>query len=70
MTQGQGTMVSLLDGKLKLDIPSDFSRDADDPKKPKTARQIFRTRMAHGEKYCAARTGSHPTSSRVISKRA
>src|SRR5947207_7527788 len=31
-----GTTVSLLDGKLKLDIPSDFSRDPDDPKDPKT----------------------------------
>jgi tetratricopeptide (TPR) repeat protein len=30
------TTVSLLDGKLKLDIPSNFSRDPDDPKKPKT----------------------------------
>ncbi len=30
------TSVSLLDGKLKLDIPSDFSRDSDDPKDPKT----------------------------------
>jgi hypothetical protein len=26
----------LLDGRLKLDIPSDFSRDPDDPKDPKT----------------------------------
>ena len=33
---GAGTTVSLLDGKLKLDIPSDFSRDPDDPKEPKT----------------------------------
>jgi len=31
-----GTTVSLLQGKLKLDLPSDFSRDADDPKDPKT----------------------------------
>jgi tetratricopeptide (TPR) repeat protein len=31
-----GTTVSLLDGKLKLAIPSDFSRDPDDPKEPKT----------------------------------
>jgi tetratricopeptide (TPR) repeat protein len=31
-----GTTVTLLDGKLKLEIPSDFSRDPDDPKKPKT----------------------------------
>jgi tetratricopeptide (TPR) repeat protein len=31
-----GTTVSLLDGKLKRDIPSDFSRDPDDPKDPKT----------------------------------
>ena len=30
------TTVSLLDGKLKLDIPSDFTRDPDDPKEPKT----------------------------------
>jgi len=32
----KGTTVNLLDGKLKLDIPSDFSRDPDDPKEPKT----------------------------------
>jgi len=32
----EGTTVSLLDGKLKLDLPSDFSRDPDDPKDPKT----------------------------------
>jgi tetratricopeptide (TPR) repeat protein len=30
------TTVSLLDGKFKLDIPPDFSRDPDDPKEPKT----------------------------------
>jgi tetratricopeptide (TPR) repeat protein len=30
------TTVRLLDGKLQLDIPSDFSRDPDDTKKPKT----------------------------------
>ncbi len=34
--EATGTTVSLLDGKLKLDIPSDFSRDPDDPKEPKT----------------------------------
>jgi len=28
--------ISLLDGKLKLDLPSDFSRDPDDAKDPKT----------------------------------
>ena len=28
--------MSLLDGKLKIDIPSDFSRDPNDPKDPKT----------------------------------
>ena len=33
---GTGTTVSFLDGKLKLDIPPNFSRDPDDPKKPKT----------------------------------
>jgi len=31
-----GNKVTLLDGKLKLEIPSDFSRDPDDPKEPKT----------------------------------
>ena len=31
-----GTTVSLLDGKLKIDISPDFSRDPDDPKEPKT----------------------------------
>jgi tetratricopeptide (TPR) repeat protein len=30
------TTVSLLDGKLKLDLPSDFSREPDDPTHPKT----------------------------------
>src|SRR5438552_3892550 len=32
----EATTVSLLDGMLKLHIPSDFSRDPDDPKEPKT----------------------------------
>ncbi|PYK28866.1 MAG: hypothetical protein DME59_01275, partial [Verrucomicrobia bacterium] len=32
----RGTTVSLLDGKLTIDIPSDFSRDPDDHKDPKT----------------------------------
>jgi tetratricopeptide (TPR) repeat protein len=31
-----GNKVSLLDGKLTIDMPPDFSRDPDDPKKPKT----------------------------------
>ena len=35
-TAAAGTTVNLLDGKLKLDIPPDFSRDPDDPKEPKT----------------------------------
>jgi tetratricopeptide (TPR) repeat protein len=33
---GAETIVILLDGKLKLDIPPDFSRDPADPKNPKT----------------------------------
>jgi tetratricopeptide (TPR) repeat protein len=37
-----------LDGKLKLDIPSDFSRDADDPKIQKPG-QILRPDGAWGE---------------------
>jgi hypothetical protein len=28
--------VTLLDGKFKIDVPSDFTRDPDDPKEPKT----------------------------------
>ncbi len=34
------TTVSLLDGKLKLYIPSDFSRDPGDPKEPKTVARL------------------------------
>lgn len=44
-----GTTVSLLDGKLKLGIPSDFSRDADDPKKPKTLAKFSGPESAWGE---------------------
>ncbi len=44
-----GTTVSLLDGKLKLDIPSDFSRDADDPKSPKTLARFSGPDGAWGE---------------------
>jgi tetratricopeptide (TPR) repeat protein len=32
----KATTVSILDGKLKIDLPADFSRDPDDPKDPKT----------------------------------
>lgn len=35
-TAGGGNKITLLDGKLTLDIPPDFSRDPDDPQKPKT----------------------------------
>src|SRR6266513_5273588 len=34
--EAKGTTVNLLDGKLKLDIPPDFSRDPYDPIEPKT----------------------------------
>src|SRR5437667_2335578 len=44
-----GTAVSLLDGKLKLDIPSDFSRDTDDPKTPKTLAKFSGPDGAWGE---------------------
>jgi tetratricopeptide (TPR) repeat protein len=43
------TTVSLLDGKLKLEIPSDFSRDADDPKNPKTVAKFSGPDGAWGE---------------------
>jgi tetratricopeptide (TPR) repeat protein len=44
-----GATVSLLDGKLKLDIPSDFSRDADDPAHPKTLAKFSGPDGAWGE---------------------
>lgn len=44
-----GTMVSLLDGKLKLDIPPDFSRDSADPKNPKTLAKFSGPDGAWGE---------------------
>jgi tetratricopeptide (TPR) repeat protein len=44
-----GTTVSLLEGKLKLDIPRDFSRDADDPKTPKTLARFSGPEDAWGE---------------------
>ena len=43
------TTVSLLDGKLKLDIPSDFSRDPDDSKNPKTLAKFSGPDGAWGE---------------------
>jgi tetratricopeptide (TPR) repeat protein len=47
--EATGTTVSLLDGKLKLDIPSDFSRDANDPKNPKTLAKFSGPEAAWGE---------------------
>jgi tetratricopeptide (TPR) repeat protein len=47
--EATGTTVSLLDGKLKLDIPPDFSRDADDPKSPKTLARFSGPDGAWGE---------------------
>jgi len=47
--EGTGTTVSLLEGKLKLDVPSDFSRDADDPKNPKTVAKFSGPDGAWGE---------------------
>src|SRR5436190_372715 len=44
-----GTTFSLLDGKLKLDIAPDFSRDADDPKTPKTLAKFSGPDGAWGE---------------------
>ncbi|MEP7014292.1 MAG: hypothetical protein ABI925_02525 [Verrucomicrobiota bacterium] len=40
--------VSLLDGKLKIDIPPDFVRDPDDPKDPKTLAKFSREGGAWG----------------------
>ena len=47
--EATGTTVSLLDGKLKLDIPSDFSREANDPKNPKTLAKFSGPEGAWGE---------------------
>lgn len=47
--EGTGTTISLLEGKLKLDIPSNFSRDADDPKNPKTLAKFSGPDGAWGE---------------------
>ena len=47
--EATGTTVSLLDGKLKLDIPPDFSRDAADPKSPKTLAKFSGPDGAWGE---------------------
>jgi hypothetical protein len=41
--------VSLLEGRLKIDIPPDFVRDPDDPKKPKTLAKFSRQDGAWGE---------------------
>jgi tetratricopeptide (TPR) repeat protein len=47
--EAAGTTVSLLDGKLKLDIQPDFSRDTDDPKSPKTLAKFSGPDGAWGE---------------------
>jgi len=44
-----GTTVSLLDGKLKIDIPPGFSRDPDNPKEPKTLARFSGPDGAWGE---------------------
>jgi tetratricopeptide (TPR) repeat protein len=44
-----GATVSLLDGKLKLVIPSDFSREANDPKNSKTVAKFSGPDGAWGE---------------------
>jgi tetratricopeptide (TPR) repeat protein len=48
-SEATGTTVSLLDGKLKLDISPDFSRDADDPQSPKTLAKFSGPDGAWGE---------------------
>jgi tetratricopeptide (TPR) repeat protein len=45
----RATTVSLLDGKLKFEIPSDFSRDPGDPKEPKTVARFSGPDGAWGE---------------------
>ena len=45
--------VSLLDGKLKIDIPADFSRDPDDPKSQRRW-PSSRAKTEPGDQCCAA----------------
>src|SRR5207245_1041529 len=47
--RGAGTTVSLLDGKLNIDIPPDFLRDPDNPKEPKTVAKFSGPEGAWGE---------------------
>lgn len=49
--------VSLLDGKLKIDVPDDFSRDADDPKDPKTIAKF--THKSEGAAWGEVLRGTH-----------
>jgi len=44
-----GTTVSLLNSKLKIDIPQSFSRDPDNPKEPKTLARFSGSDGAWGE---------------------
>jgi hypothetical protein len=40
-TEKSGSVVSLYDGKLKIDVPADFVREPDDPKEPKTVAKFL-----------------------------
>lgn len=42
-------VVDLLDGKLRIDVPSDFTREPDDPKDPKTLAKFSRDDGAWGQ---------------------
>jgi hypothetical protein len=49
--------VSLLDGKLKIDVPGDWTRDPDDPKEPKTLAKF--TYEGEGGAWGAVVRGTH-----------
>jgi hypothetical protein len=49
--------VSLLDGKLKIDVPPDFERDPDDPKEPKTVAKF--THQGEGGAWGEVLRGTH-----------
>ena len=63
--EATGTTVSLLDGKLTLVIPTDFSRDANDPKNPETLAKFSGPEGAWGE-VLRGTHGLTPDNSRVI----
>ena len=56
-TDSAGGPVSLLDGKLRIDVPPDFVRDPDNPKEPKTVAKF--SHNGDGAAWGAVLRGTH-----------